>query len=218
MRADAKPRRRRRRFRLVRSAVTRLSESVGSVRHAIEEPRSVPRQARDTLLRLWRIRGGGFYGLGYVVTFVVLEVHAFLANWVSANDIVGMVVQEVLQFLFRFTAQSVLNGIIALAWPFYVLKYLGGFGLVVLGLSWWLFDRYARPWIVARLPEPDPPAETAAHSETGQSAGSVSLSESPPFESALSRHDSEPLRSTTPTAAAPPEPAPDGPGHAEQTR
>jgi len=134
----------------------RLSESVGTVREAVAEPRAVPLRLRDGLLRLWRTRGGGFYGFGYVVAFVVLEVHAFITNWVDADDVVGMVVQEVLGFLFRFAGQSLLNGVLAFGWPVFVLQYLGGWGLVLLGVAWWLFDRFARPAIVARLPEPTP--------------------------------------------------------------
>jgi hypothetical protein len=152
-----KPRRRgqRRRFGLVRSIVERLTESVGTVRHAIADPRSVPLQLRDTYLRMWRSRGGGFYGLGYVVAFIALELQATISSWESASDnIAGLVLQEVLQFLFRFAAQSMLNGFLALGWPIYVVDKLGGWGIALIAVSWWSFDRYARPWIAARLPRP----------------------------------------------------------------
>lgn len=166
MAARSRSRRQRRRFRPVRAITTRLSESVGTVRQAVAEPRAVPLRLRDGLLRLWRTRGGGFYGFGYVVAFVVLEVHAFITNWIGTDDVVGMVVQEVLGFLFRFAGQSLLNGVLAFGWPVFVLQYLGGWGLTLLGVAWWLFDRFARPVIVARLPEPAPkPARTPPNGE-----------------------------------------------------
>jgi hypothetical protein len=74
----------------------------GTAQSAIAGPRSV--------LKIWRTRGGGFYGFGYVVAFVVLEVRAFVGNFEGDGDIATMIVQEVLQFVFRFAAQSFVNG------------------------------------------------------------------------------------------------------------
>jgi hypothetical protein len=145
-------------------------ESVGTVRHAIAEPRSVPLQIRDTYLRMWRSRGGGFYGLGYVVAFAVLEVQATVSSWEGASDnIAGLVMQEVLQFVFKFAAQSMLNGFLALGWPIFVVQKLGGAGLALLAVVWWLFDRYARPWIAVRLPEPPPSARSSRRKRTKRS-------------------------------------------------
>ena len=79
------------------------------------------------------MRGGGFYGFGYVVAFVVLEVRAFIGNFEGDGDIATMIVQEVLQFFFRFAAQSFINGFIAFGWPVFVLDYLGGWGLLGVG-------------------------------------------------------------------------------------
>jgi hypothetical protein len=155
---EPKRRRRRRRFGFIRSIGARLTGAMGTVRNAIAEPRSVPLQMRDAFLRLWRTRGGGFYGLGYVIAFIVLEIQAYVANLQSAaTDVVGAAVQEVLQFVFRFAAQSMLNGLLAFGWPIFVVDKLGGWGLALIAAIWWPFDRYARPWIAARLPEPARP-------------------------------------------------------------
>ena len=127
---------------------------------------------RDTYLRMWRSRGGGFYGLGYVVAFIVLEIQGTISSWESASDnIAGVVMQEVLQFVFRFAAQSMLNGFLALGWPIFVVDKLGGAGLVLVAVAWWLFDRYARPWIAERLPG-DPHAAPAADDAWAEGAGS----------------------------------------------
>jgi hypothetical protein len=122
------------------------------VRTVVAEPRAVPSRVREALLKIWRIRGGGFYGLGYVVTFVVLEVRAFIGNF-EDDDIASMIVQEVLQFFFRFLAQSFINGFIAFGWPVFVVNYLGAWGLAVLGGAWFAFDRWAKPWVNSKVPE-----------------------------------------------------------------
>jgi len=131
----------------------RIKRSVKTVRGVVAEPHKVPSQVRAALLKIWRTRGGGFYGFGYVVAFVVLEVRAFVGNFEGDGDIATMIAQEVLQFFFRFAAQSFINGFIAFGWPVFVLDYLGGVGLLVLGGGWVAFEYLAKPLINARLPE-----------------------------------------------------------------
>jgi hypothetical protein len=137
----------------------RIKRSVKTVRGVVAEPHKVPSQVRAALLKIWRTRGGGFYGFGYVVAFVVLEVRAFVGNFEGDGDIATMIVQEVLQFFFRFAAQSFINGFIAFGWPIFVLDYLGGVGLLVLGAGWVAFEYLAKPLINAWLPELAAPEE-----------------------------------------------------------
>jgi hypothetical protein len=113
----------------------------------------VPSRVRGALLKIWRVRGGGFYGLGYVVAFAILEVRAFIGNFEGDGDITSMIVQEVVGFFFRFAGQSFLNGFIAFGWPIFVVDYLGAWGLLLIGASWYGFDRWLKPWINARVPE-----------------------------------------------------------------
>jgi len=153
MSANVDPKPPRQRTPLIRRLGRRIGDSVGTIRSVVTEPRTAPGLLREGLLKLWRIRGGGFYGLGYVITFVVLEIRMFIGNVVDSADVVTMVVQEVLAILFRFAVQSFVNGFIAFGWPIFVVDYLGGWGLLAIGAGWLLFDRWAKPWINARLPE-----------------------------------------------------------------
>ena len=67
----------------------------------------------------------------------MLEVRAFVGNFEGDGDIATMIVQEVLQFFFRFATQSFINGFIAFGWPVFVLDYLGGWGLLAIGAAGW---------------------------------------------------------------------------------
>ena len=140
----------------------RIRKSVRTVRGVVAEPGKVPAQIRNALLKIWRMRGGGFYGFGYVVAFVVLEVRAFVGNFEGDGDIATMIVQEALQFFFRFAAQSFINSFIAFAWPVFVLDYLGGWGLVALGGGWLAFEYLFKPWINSKLPELAPKPKPSA--------------------------------------------------------
>ena len=150
---DRKTRRRKRRAKRRQWFRTRLSAPVSTVRSVVAEPRAVPSRVREALLKIWRLRGGGFYGLGYVVAFVILEIRAFAGNFQGDGDVTSMILQEVLGFFFRFATQSFLNGFIAFGWPVFVVDYLGGWGLLLIGVSWYVFDRWAKPWINSRVPE-----------------------------------------------------------------
>jgi hypothetical protein len=130
----------------------RIDKSVGTVRTVVAEPRSISTMLHDGLLKIWRTRGGGFYGLGYVVCFVVLEVRAFIGNFEGDGDAMTMVLQEVAGFVFRFTAQSFLNTLLAFLWPAFVIEYLEGWGILLIGGGWVVFDRWMKPQINARMP------------------------------------------------------------------
>jgi hypothetical protein len=151
---EQKPRKARKpRVKLLTRLKHRVSDSYTTMRGIVAEPHTAPGIARAALIKLWRVRGGGFYGLGYVITFVVLEIRTLIGTAVDSTDVVTMMVQEALQLLFRFAVQSFINGFVAFGWPIVVVNYLHGWGLLAIGVGWLLFDRWAKPWINARLPE-----------------------------------------------------------------
>ena len=112
-------------------------------------PASVLPLLRRSFVRFWASRGGGFYGLGYVVTFVALEVTSLSGDLTSVS---GLVAQG-LQYVIRFSIESFLNGIYALMWPVYLFRWLGASGLIVLAVGYGAFDLAIRPVVETWLPE-----------------------------------------------------------------
>jgi len=108
---------------------------------------------RAALLRLWQARGGGFYGLGYVVTFIVLEVKLVTGEFLGSESVVQFVTHELLEYVFRFGLLSLLNGVLALMWPVFVLAWLGPWGLAVLAGGYFAFERAGRPVVERWFPE-----------------------------------------------------------------
>jgi hypothetical protein len=145
---DPAPRRQRRRTR--RLWIVRRFESLATTtRELASHPGSIGTRLREAAIEIWSTRGGGFYGLGYLVTFVVLEVQAFVSG-LETTDAVTFFETELLQMFFRFAWQSVLNSFVAFVWPAFVVDYLKGWGVVALVVGWWLYGRFAAPY-VARL-------------------------------------------------------------------
>ena len=131
----------------------RLQESFGTVRGVVHNPWSLGGMARAAALRLWRARGGGFYGLGYVIAFVVLEVRSAADEVAGADGVTGFVTGQLAGFLLRFTIESFLNGFLALLWPLFVIDRLALWGAAMLGAGYFVFERWLRPLAEAALPE-----------------------------------------------------------------
>jgi hypothetical protein len=110
-----------------------------------DEPRSVGTILREAAVTLWSSRGGGFYGLGYLVTFVVLEIRTLTAGLASTGDVVTFLGQQVVQSFFRLAFESIVNTLQAFIWPLLVLDWLGDWGIVLLVGGWWGYGRLVAP-------------------------------------------------------------------------
>jgi hypothetical protein len=113
------------------------------------EPAAILPLLRRWLVKLWASRGGGFYGLGYVVTFVALEIQSLSGDLTSVSGLVA----QAAQYVIRFSIESFINGVLALMWPVYLFRWLGGLGVVVLVVGYAGFEYAIRPVMEAWFPE-----------------------------------------------------------------
>ncbi len=108
-----------------------------------DEPASLPGEMLHRLKLaingLWKARGGGFYACGFVVTFLFLEVRMFVTDVIGAESFTSFVSQQLLETVFRFLSQSLLNSILAFIWPVYVIEFRPPWGIVALVLMYVIF-------------------------------------------------------------------------------
>ena len=130
-----------------------LARKLRVARQIRDEPRSVPGLLRGWLLELWLARGGGFYGLGVVIAFVIFEIRFFVGDLWQSESLVNFVAQEVLSLVFRIGYQSIINLVLALIWPVYLLDRLGAWAIVLLIAGFLAFEKAFRPVLEQRLPE-----------------------------------------------------------------
>lgn len=97
--------------------------------------------------RLWRVRGGGLYALGWVVTFLILEVRAIVSDIAEAESVAAFLGAELIEFFFRFMGESIINFGLAFAWPAFVIQWHQTAGLIALALAWFAFPRFLKPWL-----------------------------------------------------------------------
>ena len=110
--------------------------------------------ARNALIRIWRIRGGGLYGLGFMITFVILEIRGLAGDVAETESDEQFVSQQMFEIAFRFIGETFLNTMKSFIWPVFVIDALGfllGGGLLIAAFVG--FDRLARPYIEDWLPE-----------------------------------------------------------------
>ncbi len=131
----------------------RLARHIRVGRRIYQEPRAIVPLLRGWLLGLWQARGGGFYGLGYVLTFIGMEIRTFTGEIGGSDSVSEFVLQQTFEFVSRICIDSFVNVFLALLWPAFLLEWLGGWGILVLLVGYFGFEHGIRPLAESWLPE-----------------------------------------------------------------
>lgn len=94
--------------------------------------------------KVWKVRGGGLYACGYAVTFIVLEVTTVVGEIADATSIRDFFTSQLVEFIFRFAGDSLVNLIKALMWPVYFLEWNPVYGGIALGVMYFVFATYLK--------------------------------------------------------------------------
>lgn len=99
---------------------------------------------RRWLVKVWRTYGGGLYAVGYAITFLYLEVRIIIEEVMQAEGPIDFITDHLLEFIFRFATDSIANMVEALIWFLPVIEFWPPFGVMVLGIGFYVFDIYLR--------------------------------------------------------------------------
>jgi hypothetical protein len=120
-------------------------------RTAVTDPSAIPGQAhgffRRWLRKIWDVRGGGLYAVGYALTFVWFEATTLIGEIVGAESIGSFFSDQLFEFFIRFASDSIGNMVKAFMWPFYVVQLHAPFGAFALALAFALFPKFLKPVI-----------------------------------------------------------------------
>ncbi len=131
----------------------RLTRHIHTAKRLHAEPKSIGPMMRDALVRVWSARGGGFYGLGYVIAFIVIEVQMFAGEILESTSVADFAVAQIFELAIRISFLSFINVILAFIWPVYVFDFAGGYGLSALVLGYIAFEKPVRPVVENHFPE-----------------------------------------------------------------
>ena len=99
---------------------------------------------RTWFRKVWKVRGGGLYAVGFAATFLYLEVISL------ADDVLGIGALfrgEAIEFFVNLVVESFMNTIAAFMWPVEVVQFSPPFGVIALGIAFWLFPIFVKPHI-----------------------------------------------------------------------
>ena len=120
---------------------SRLIREVGD--DLIKRPGVLPGKAhgwfRTWFAKVWKVRGGGLYAVGYALTFAYLEVRSMIGEIMEAEGVADFFTGQIIEFFIRFMSESVLNMIQAFMWPIAWIQAWQPFGAIALGLMFIVF-------------------------------------------------------------------------------
>lgn len=103
------------------------------------------------LAKVWKVRGGGLYAVGWAVAFVYLEVSTILGEIAEAEGVIDFFTGQLIEFFFRFLGQSFINMGLAFAWPVFIVQWRPPAGVIALGIAFALFPAYVKPHVTKWL-------------------------------------------------------------------
>ena len=112
---------------------------------------------RGWFAKVWKVRGGGLYAVGWAVTFAYLEVTTIIGEIIGADGIIDFIKSQLLEFMLRFMGDSLKNMIMAFMWPVFIVQWKIPVGVILLGLAFALFPKFVKPHLERWLfPNGDP--------------------------------------------------------------
>ena len=117
-------------------------------RQAATDPKGIPKRTggwfKRWLGKVWKVRGGGLYAVGYIVCFVYFEIQMFVGEVADSTGVVDFVRSQIGEFLFRFFTETLVNMVKSFIWPVYVVGINPPYGAIALGVAFWLFPIYLK--------------------------------------------------------------------------
>lgn len=119
-------------------------------RDALLGPDGVIDALRDFLIRwfrkIWKLRGGGLYAVGFALSFLYLEITELLLD-----DIPGFFTLDsydagaIIGFGIEVLIDTIRNTVLAFTWPVFFVQWEPPIGLALLILAFMLFPRFVKP-------------------------------------------------------------------------
>ncbi len=91
---------------------------------------------RSWFRKIWDVRGGGLYACGFAGTFLWLEAGSLIDDFKQVHLLFD---GQVFHFILNVVIDSFQNTLAAFLWPVSIVQFRPPFGVLGLGLAFWLF-------------------------------------------------------------------------------
>ena len=102
------------------------------------------RFAHGWFRKVWKVRGGGLYAVGYILTFLFYEAKTVAEEIAESTGIVDFLSNQIFEFVIRFATDSLQNMIQAFMWPVAIVELFPPYGAIALGLAFFAFPKYLK--------------------------------------------------------------------------
>jgi len=100
----------------------------------------------DWFRKIWMIRGGGLYAVGFALSFLYLEVTELLLDDIPAIlSLDSYDVGAIIHFAVNVFVDTIMNTALAFIWPVVFLQWQPPLGAMLLGAAFVLFPKLAKP-------------------------------------------------------------------------
>ncbi|MDH3547008.1 MAG: hypothetical protein OEN22_07895 [Gammaproteobacteria bacterium] len=99
---------------------------------------------RRWFAKIWRVRGGGLYAVGYALTFAYFEITTIGSELAESESIADFFTAQLLEFVLRFATDSFVNLVKAFMWPVYIVELAPPYGAIGLGLAFVAFPMFLK--------------------------------------------------------------------------
>ncbi|MBT8086493.1 MAG: hypothetical protein KJO46_00595 [Gammaproteobacteria bacterium] len=97
---------------------------------------------RDWFRKVWKVRGGGLYALGFAVSFIYFEIGSLGEDILAAGNLFN---GNAVNFLIDILVDSFMNTIQAFIWPVHVVRLAPPWGAIGLGIGFVVFTSVLKP-------------------------------------------------------------------------
>jgi len=82
--------------------------------------------------------------VGFASTFIFFEIRTIVSEFAESSGIGDFLSNQLIEFVFRFAIDSIMNTIQALMWPVYVIQLSPPYGAIGLGIAFLVFTIYVQ--------------------------------------------------------------------------
>ncbi len=132
--------------RIKNEAVTKIKK------HTRDWGYGYKRRLSTEFQRLWRTKSGGFYGIGYIISFVFLELRSFAEELINFDFTISGLIGQLISQILSFGVETLINSIQSFAWPWFFIKYFHWLpGAVLLVLGFFLHTWIVKKWDLTKV-------------------------------------------------------------------
>ena len=99
---------------------------------------------RTWFAKVWHVRGGGLYSVGFASTFIFFEIRTIVSEFAESSGVGDFLSNQLIEFVFRFAIDSIINTVQALIWPVHVVQLVPPYGAIGLGIAFLVFTTYLK--------------------------------------------------------------------------